>query len=254
MVTASREGGAGYAPENEARAERVMMLRLVALKGTPLGARLFEARMRRRLKDTRFDDATYKDDPQLSFQFLNFQKTPGLEMLAEETFGGYVGVDPYMGRPNDWPALELQQAREIEQAKLERWDRESREAPAPPVHEMSTPAPIRTSPGAAPVPTALLRPSLLPLTVVTAMLVWALLPTNPYSYYILLRWICCPILGYLAWLGFSRGMQNWGLGLAIGALLYNPLLPVFLNRAAWSFINVLTIAAVLAFARVARRQ
>jgi hypothetical protein len=91
------------------------------------------------------------------------------------------------------------------------------------------------------------------LVVVIGMLVWALVPFNPYPYYILLRWVCCPTLAYLAWLASTRGQTNWALGFGIGALIYNPIIRVALSKGIWTAINVVTIAALVMFTlRVAR--
>ena len=38
----------------------------------------------------------------------------------------------------------------------------------------------------------------IPQAVVSGMLLWALIPGNPYGYYVLLRWVCCALFGYLA--------------------------------------------------------
>lgn len=115
------DGYAHYQPENAARVERVLWLRMTALKGTPLGDRLSAALSRRR---SRSQEVSYADDPKLRFEYLDFKRTRGLEIMAEESFGGYIGVDPYRGAWNDWAALELQQSTEIQESRQERWERE----------------------------------------------------------------------------------------------------------------------------------
>jgi hypothetical protein len=82
---------------------------------------------------------------------------------------------------------------------------------------------------------------------VVLLLFWALLPINPYTYYISLRWVCCPTLAYLCWAAFAQGRTDWALGLGIGALLYNPLARVSLSRGIWAAINLATIIALVVF-------
>jgi hypothetical protein len=80
-----------------------------------------------------------------------------------------------------------------------------------------------------------------PQFIVSLMLLWALNPTNPYSYYILLRWVCCPTFAFLSAHALDAGKQGWGWALGITALLYNPIIQVGLTREIWSIVNVVTI-------------
>jgi hypothetical protein len=147
------DGSAHYQPEDSARVDRVLSFRMVALKGTVLGDRLSVARNRRRSRPQ--EDSTYAEDPQLRFEYLDFQRTRGLEIMAEESFGGYAGVDPYRGAWNDWEALELQQAKEIQQSQLERRK-----------HEVGAPATLRAKP-TVPASTLATEPPLAPLSAAT---------------------------------------------------------------------------------------
>ena len=91
----------------------------------------------------------------------------------------------------------------------------------------------------------------IPQVVAVTMLLWALNPHNSYSYYILLRWVCCGVFAYLAFQAHENDKQGWLWVLGITALVYNPLLRVHLNRELWSIINVVTIGiavvSILAF-------
>ena len=81
----------------------------------------------------------------------------------------------------------------------------------------------------------------MPQVICIIMLLWALNPDNPYAYYILLRWVCCGIFAYLAFQAFEQKQQGWVWVLGITALIYNPIIPVHLNRELWSVMNVVTI-------------
>ena len=67
------------------------------------------------------------------------------------------------------------------------------------------------------------------------------------SYFILLRWVCCPAFLYLALQAFSQQKQNWVWVLGVAALFFNPLIPVRLERLyeTWAIIDLaaMTIAA-----------
>ncbi len=81
----------------------------------------------------------------------------------------------------------------------------------------------------------------IPQVICVLMLLWALNPENPYTYYTLLRWVCCGVFAYLAVQAFEQKKQGWVWLLAGTALLYNPFFTVHLNRELWSVVNVVTI-------------
>lgn len=85
------------------------------------------------------------------------------------------------------------------------------------------------------------------IIVVAVMMVWALFPFNPYGYYILLRWISCPILIYLAFQARESNLPTLVWVFGFFAILYNPICTVHLNRGIWSFINIATIAVLGVF-------
>lgn len=82
--------------------------------------------------------------------------------------------------------------------------------------------------------------SALPQAVGAVMLMLAL-DRNPYAYYVLLRWVCCPILAFLAVRAANLEKIGWTWVLGISALIYNPIMTVHLNREIWSVLNVVTI-------------
>ena len=85
----------------------------------------------------------------------------------------------------------------------------------------------------------------IPQLVVSGILLWALSPANPYSYYILLRWVCCAVFAFLAVRAFAIGKQGWVWVLGVTTAIYNPLVPVHLTREIWSVINVVTIGMAI---------
>jgi hypothetical protein len=86
------------------------------------------------------------------------------------------------------------------------------------------------------------QPSILLRATVSVMLLLALV-SFPYGYYILLRWITCGVGLYSASIAYNQSKKGWAIGLAVIALIFNPLLPIHLDRETWAFVDIL--AAVL---------
>jgi len=62
---------------------------------------------------------------------------------------------------------------------------------------------------------------------------------HPYDYYRLLRWIVCGVAAFAAFRASERNKNGgWVWVLAFVALLFNPIIPVHLERETWAFIDV----------------
>lgn len=75
-------------------------------------------------------------------------------------------------------------------------------------------------------------------------LFWGLLP-NPYAFYMFLRVIVCSVSGYTA---YRYGQDDltasaWLFGTV--AVLYNPIVPIYLSREIWMPIDLLTAILLL---------
>lgn len=81
--------------------------------------------------------------------------------------------------------------------------------------------------------------------VAALMLFWAL-DRHPYGYYILLRWVVCAVSAYTALLLSEADKKGWAWCFGIIAVLFNPLIPVHLNRALWALIDIGAAIAFLA--------
>ena len=82
--------------------------------------------------------------------------------------------------------------------------------------------------------------------VLIAMLAWALLPSNPYGYYIFLRWVACGIFVYLSVAAHRSKEPAWLLFFVVNAGLYNPVLRAHLGRPIWSVVNLVSICLLAA--------
>lgn len=84
------------------------------------------------------------------------------------------------------------------------------------------------------------------ILVPVALLFVALLPL-PYGYYTFLRLVIAASAAYLAWQDYRKknAFNGWSLILSMVALLFNPLIPVYLDRGSW-FIIDLAVAGIFA--------
>lgn len=73
----------------------------------------------------------------------------------------------------------------------------------------------------------------------------ALIPTMPYGYYQVMRWIVCALCIWLALSAYRSGHEGWAWAWGIVAGIYNPIFRVHATRDLWSIVNAVTIAVVV---------
>jgi hypothetical protein len=76
------------------------------------------------------------------------------------------------------------------------------------------------------------------------ILLWAL-SRHSYGYFTLLRWIVCATAAYSAFLSITVNKLSWAWIFGIIALLFNPLIPVRIDRAAWIYLDVAVVVVFL---------
>jgi len=86
------------------------------------------------------------------------------------------------------------------------------------------------------------------LAVVVLAVALALVPSLPYGYYSVMRWIVCALCGWLALASHRSGLEAWTWCWGVIAGIYNPIFPVHANREIWSIVNVATIAVAALYA------
>lgn len=86
------------------------------------------------------------------------------------------------------------------------------------------------------------------LLVPVGALLLALLPL-PYGYYFLLRWLVAGFSLYLAYRysGNAAKLTGWALAFLFVAVLWNPIVPIFLDRGSW-FVLDLAAAGIFWYA------
>lgn len=83
------------------------------------------------------------------------------------------------------------------------------------------------------------------IRVIAVLALIVALGPNPYSYYMLLRDFVCIVTVYLA-LTANKARQTGWLWSFIGiAVLFNPFLPVYLERSTWTAIDLITACIFL---------
>ena len=83
------------------------------------------------------------------------------------------------------------------------------------------------------------------LTLVALAVAIALIPSLPYGYYSVMRWVVFALCAWLSLHSHRTGSEGWTWIWGIIAGIYNPLFPVHANRMIWSIVNVATIFIVI---------
>ena len=84
--------------------------------------------------------------------------------------------------------------------------------------------------------------------VILGIMLLAALGHLPYGYYIILRWGVTIGASISTFDAFSKDRGGWGWIFIAMAILYNPIIPVYLTKAIWTPINIVT--AVLIFVSI----
>jgi len=72
--------------------------------------------------------------------------------------------------------------------------------------------------------------------VAVVLLLWAL-DRHPYGYYKLLRWVVCGASVYAGFIALEIEKKPWVWVFGIIAILFNPIIPVHLDRGTWAIID-----------------
>ena len=80
----------------------------------------------------------------------------------------------------------------------------------------------------------------IPQVIVAFLLFIALIPGLPYGYFTLLRIICTGCFAYLTYKCIDEEIKVWGWIFAFMAILFNPIIPIYLSRGTWGVIDSIT--------------
>jgi len=80
---------------------------------------------------------------------------------------------------------------------------------------------------------------------IAMVLLLCALRKNPYGYYILLRWVVCPIFAYSALRAYEKRKESWVWIFGVNAAIYNPIFPLHLSRSIWTVVNVISVVLIV---------
>jgi len=73
--------------------------------------------------------------------------------------------------------------------------------------------------------------------IVIVMLLLAIPDIWPYGYYIVLRWVVAASALFLIWVSYELKKQFWLVPMAMVAILFNPIVPIHLDKETWTIID-----------------
>ncbi|MEW6738785.1 MAG: DUF6804 family protein [Nitrospirota bacterium] len=85
-------------------------------------------------------------------------------------------------------------------------------------------------------------PSTITRLIASLLLLWAL-DRHAYGYYQILRWVVCGVGAYSTFVAMELEKISWAWALGITAVVFNPIIPIHLNRDTWAIIDI--AAAIL---------
>lgn len=92
------------------------------------------------------------------------------------------------------------------------------------------------------MPTTASQFSLKPPAVIAAvMLLLAAFFAWPYGYYGLLRWVVCVASTFIAYHAWHSRCQSWMWVMGLIAVVFNPIVPVRLDRDTWRMFDLLAV-------------
>lgn len=86
------------------------------------------------------------------------------------------------------------------------------------------------------------------------MLLGCLIDGLPYGYFQILRWVVCGVCSYRAYFAYAQEKNIWMWVLGCSAVLFNPLIPIHLDREVWVIIDVLMAACLIASLKIKKAE
>ena len=76
----------------------------------------------------------------------------------------------------------------------------------------------------------------------------------PYGYYTLTRMVVCGIAAWFAIAGWNDSQMSraWSAVFTLMGVLFNPIVPIYLKRGTWFYLDILTAAVFIAHLGIAR--
>ncbi len=75
-------------------------------------------------------------------------------------------------------------------------------------------------------------------SVITVVLLLLAIPSGwPYGYYVFLRWVATISAIFLVWIAYDLKKTFWLFSMGIVAILFNPIIPIHLDKEIWGVID-----------------
>jgi len=75
---------------------------------------------------------------------------------------------------------------------------------------------------------------------VCAIFLFLALGNLPYGFYVLLRWVTLLACGYSLIVAKSKNDTKWAWAFAVIGLLFNPIIPVHMDKSTWAIVDAIT--------------
>lgn len=92
------------------------------------------------------------------------------------------------------------------------------------------------------------------LLIAIGMLILAIPPIWPYGYYILLRLVVSGVAVYAIYVGYNVDLRTIPVILGIIALLFNPIIPIYLKKEVWIVIDIIVAIVFLITIFILRKK
>jgi hypothetical protein len=79
----------------------------------------------------------------------------------------------------------------------------------------------------------------IPLILSSGFLFLALFDGWGYDFFVLLRFVVCASMAYLAWSAYQAKEEKWVWAYGIIAVLFNPFLPLHFGRTTWIIVDIM---------------
>lgn len=76
----------------------------------------------------------------------------------------------------------------------------------------------------------------------------------PYAYYQLLRWVVCGVGAYSAYVAYMQERKGWTGVFVVIAILFNPIMPFYMERDTWQILDVVAAIPFLVFAFITKTK
>lgn len=86
------------------------------------------------------------------------------------------------------------------------------------------------------------------LSIISIMMLLLAIPDVwPYFYFQLLRWVVCGIAIFNIFFSHEIGKRYWPWVMGVVAILFNPILPFYLDKGMWVFIDIVVAIVTSVF-------